>query len=96
MIAIILWHGIIKFSIWRGLDHYDSQRHGPAISHLNRVVMMYPKPIGRFHMILSEMYLHEGNFIKAEKHALIGSKINPEHEGPKQFLNKLYYKIDNQ
>ena len=96
LIAIIIWHGIIKFSIWRGLDHYDSQRHGPAISHLNRVVMMYPKPIGRFHMILSEMYLHEGNFIKAEKHALIASKINPEHEGPKQFLNKLYYKIDNQ
>jgi len=92
MIAIFIWHGFIKYSIWQGLEHHGKHRHGKAIIHLNRVVMMYPKPIGRFHLLLSEMYLNENKIEKAEKHALIAKKINPQHEAPKQLLNKIHFK----
>ena len=58
------------------------------------MVLIYPKPIGRFHLLLSEMYLDENNFKKAIKHALIAKKINPLHEAPGQLLNKINLKLE--
>ena len=56
MILVFGWHGVVKFSIWQGLDQFEKKNYFSAISHLERAVKMYPKPIGRFHMILGQMY----------------------------------------
>ena len=96
MVTIFIWHGFIKFSIWQGLDHYEKHRYKQAIIHLNRVVNIYPKPIGRFHLLLSEMYLNDDKIKHARKHALIAREINPQHEAPRQLLNKINFKLDNQ
>ena len=50
---------------------------------------MYPKPIGRFHVILGQMYLANGEIERAKNHALKSKNINPEHEAPVDLLKKI-------
>ena len=50
---------------------------------------MYPKPIGRFHVILGEMYLETGEISKAREYALKAQAITPQHEAPMELLEKL-------
>jgi len=89
LLVIFAWHGVVKFSIWQGVKKYESGNYPSAMSHLERVVKMYPKPIGRFHSILAEMYLDLGEIKLAENHALKAQTINPHHEGPKKLLEKI-------
>ena len=89
IILIFAWHGLVKFSIWQGLNHYEKHQYYSAISHFERAISIYPKPIGRFHLILSEMYLDLGEINKAQKHAIKAQEINPEYEGPKDMLDKI-------
>ena len=79
----------MKFSIWQGLDQFDKKEYAPAIKHLERAVKMYPKPIGRFHIILSQMYLEIGEIEKAQVHALKAQKINPDHDTPRDLLKNI-------
>ena len=60
-----------------------------AILHLERAVKMYPKPIGRFHMILGQMYFENGDIEKARYHAQKSQNINPNHEAPLDLLDKI-------
>ena len=57
-----------------------------SIIHLERVVNIYPQKIGKFHIILGEMYLSLEDFTNARYHAETASKINPDHNSPKQLL----------
>ena len=86
---VIAWHGVIKFSIWQGLEHFENNKYSSSISHLERVVKMYPKSIGRFHLILGQMYLKNGEKNKAKVHVLKAQKINPHHEAPLELLEKI-------
>ena len=89
IIFIFGWHGVVKFSIWNGLNQFENNNYSSAISNLERVVFMYPKPIGRFHLILGQMYMENGNIEKATNHALKAQNINPDHDAPVNFLNKI-------
>ncbi len=89
LLIIFAWHGVVKFSIWRGLDQFENHQYSSAITHLERAVTMYPKPIGRFHLRLAEMYLVNGENENAKDHALKAQKINPEHESPKELLERI-------
>ena len=80
---------MIKFSIWQGLSQYEKKEYVFAIPHLERVVKMYPKSIGRHHMILGIMYLETGDKYKALKHALKAQAINPQHDAPVELLQKI-------
>ena len=89
LILVFAWHGVVKFSIWRGLDQFENHEYSSAIPHLERAVKMYPKPIGRFHLLLSEMYLENEEIKKAREHAVKAQDINPEHEGPSELMRKI-------
>ena len=86
---VILWHGVIKFSIWQGLEQFEKNKYSSAIIHLERAVKMYPKPIGRFHLILGQMYMENGKIQKAKTHALKAQNINPDHEAPMELLQTI-------
>jgi len=86
---VISWHGVIKFSLWQGLAQYEKNKFSSAISHLERAVKMYPKSIGRFHLILGQMYLENGEKDKAKVHVLKAQNINPHHEAPVELLKKI-------
>ena len=86
---VISWHGVIKFSIWQGLSQYEKNEYETAISHLERAVKMYPNPIGRFHIILGQMYMNHGEIEKARAHAIRAQNINPHHEAPMELLKKM-------
>ena len=86
---IIAWHGVIKFSIWRGLTQYDRNEYESAIPHLERAVKMYSKSIGRFHVLLGQMYLENREIEKAKYHIQQAQKINPNHDVPIELLNKI-------
>ena len=86
---IIFWHGVIKFSIWQGLEQFEKNKYSSAISHLERAIIMYPKPIGRFHLVLGQMYLENGERDKAKIHTLKAQNINPHHEAPVELLKKI-------
>ena len=86
---VIAWHGVIKFSIWQGLSQYEKNEYETAISHLERAVKMYPKPIGRFHLILGQMYMENGEIDKARTHTIRAQNINPRHEAPMELLEKM-------
>ena len=95
LVLIFAWHGIVKFSFWKGLDDFEKNKYSSAISHLERATTMYPKSIGRFHVILGQMYLANGEIEKAKDHALKAQNINPEHEAPVDLLKKInVLKID--
>ena len=89
IIFCFLWHGAIKFSISQGLTQFDSNNYISSIAHLERAVYLYPKPIGRFHLLLGEMYLAQGDKISSLKHAKIAKNINPNHEGPIQLFEHI-------
>lgn len=89
IVLIIFWHGIIKYSMWKGIDNYDKNNYKVAIIQLERVVKMYPKSIGRFHIILGSMYLENKDFISAKHHAAIALKINPDHKAPLKLLEEI-------
>ena len=59
---IFLWHGVIKYSIWDGLHKYYTGNYKESIIALERAVTMYPKPIGKFHIFLAEMYIDKNNY----------------------------------
>ena len=86
---IISWHGVVKISIWQGLDKFEKNKYSSAISHLERAVKMYPKPIGRFHLILGQMYMENGEIEKARAHAIRAQNINPNHDAPVELLKGL-------
>jgi len=50
---------------------------------------MYPKSIGRFHLILGQMYMENGEIEKARAHAIRAQNINSHHEAPVELLKKL-------
>ena len=89
LILIFAWHGVVKFSIWQGLDKFEKNQYPSAINHLERAVKMYPKSIGRFHLILGKMYNENGETEEARAHALKALNINPYHEGPMELLKKI-------
>jgi polyferredoxin len=86
---IIAWHGVVKVSIWQGLEQYEKNKYSSAISHLERAIKMYPKPIGRFHLILGQMYMENGEVEKARAHAIRAQNINPNHDAPVELLKKI-------
>jgi len=89
ILLVFAWHGVVKFSIWRGLDQFENKQYSSAIPNLERAVVMYPKPIGRFHLMLGQMYLETEEIEKAREHALNAQKINPEHDGPRELLERI-------
>ena len=89
LMLIFIWHGVVKFSIWQGLGKFEKNKYISAISHLERAVNMYPKPIGRFHMLLGQMYLENGEIEKSKEHAIKAQNINPGHTAPMELLNKI-------
>ena len=89
LVLVFTWHGVVKFSIWRGLDKFEVHKYSSAIPHLERAVKMYPKHIGRFHLLLSEMYLENEEIKKALEHTVKAQDINPEHEGPRELMKKI-------
>ena len=80
---------MVKFSIWRVLDQYEIHEYSSAILNLERAVKMYPKPIGRFHLLLAEMYLENGENENAREHALKAQEINPEFDGPRKLIREI-------
>ena len=86
---VIIWHGVVKVSIWQGLEQYEKNKYSSAISHLERAIKMYPKPIGRFHLILGQMYMENGEVEKARAHAIRAQNINPNHDAPVELLKKI-------
>ena len=82
----VIWHGLIKYSIWQGYHSYDNQQYTKSITHLKRAVYLYPKKIGKMHMRLAEMYLIQDDSKRALKHALIAQDINPNHKSPKELI----------
>ena len=87
IVFIVLWHGTIKFSIWQGLTQFEANNYVSSISHLQRAVLLYPKPIGRFHLLLGKMYFEQGDKASSLYHAKIAKEINPEHQGPMKLIN---------
>ncbi len=89
LFLVISWHGVVKVSIWQGLEQFEKNKYSLSISHLERAVKMYPKPIGRFHLILGQMYMENGEIEKARAHAIRAQNINPHHEAPVELLKKI-------
>jgi len=89
IVIIFTWHGLIKFSIWKGIESYRNNDYQQSIPHLERAIKLYPKQIGRFHLFLAEMYIQDKQIIKAKNHALKALEINPDYEGAKKLLNLL-------
>jgi hypothetical protein len=89
IIASFLFHGMIKFSIWQGVESFEQGKFQQGIPNLKRVVTWYPKPIGRFHLMLAEMYIAQGDSERALFHAQQAQDINPHHEGPDLLLQKI-------
>ena len=89
VLILFTWHGVVKFSFWQGLEQFEKNNYPSAISHLERAVNMYPKPIGRFHVLLGKMYLENGEIGKARDHALKAQNINPHHEAPIELLKEI-------
>ena len=81
-----LWHGIIKFSIWKGIQEYESHEYRSSIYHLERATSLYFNPIGRFHTMLGIMYYELGDIKKSIKHAKKAKSINPEHLSTEQLI----------
>ena len=87
LVLLFSWHGLIKFSIWNGFRNYELKNHSTSILNLERAISIYPKKIGKFHIMLSEMYLDINNVEKALIHAKAAKKINPNHNSPDQLIN---------
>ncbi len=92
--GFFIWHGTIKYSIYQGLKSVESGNNKKAITHLERVVNIYPQPMGKYHVMLGELYLTKGDIQKAIEHTEIASKINPHHNSPKQLLELIEKQTD--
>ena len=89
--GVFVWHGTVKYSIWNGIRLYNQGDYSLSISNLERVVNLYPKKIGKFHIMLSEMYLDSNRLEDALEHALIAKQINPDHIAPKQLIKEIIF-----
>ena len=89
IVLLFLWHGTIKFSIWQGLTQFEAKNYISSISHLERAILLYPKSIGRFHLLLGEMYFERGDRTSSLYHAKIAKAINPNHDGPAQLFKRI-------
>ena len=56
---------------------------------MKRATQIYPKKIGKFHIMLSEMYLDKNNIELALNHANKAKQINPDHISSKQMLRMI-------
>ena len=84
--SLIIFHMVIKISIWRGYKYYNLKNYSTSIKYLETAVLLYPKKIGKMHLKLAEMYLFNSNETKALEHALIAKGINPKHKAPNQII----------
>ncbi len=89
IIGVFLWHGSIKYAIHTGLKAVENGDYHKAVSHLEYAVKMYPKEIGRFHLLLGKSYLEMGETEIARKHAEMANRINPNHESVKQLMGEI-------
>jgi len=89
IIIVFIWHGLIKFSIWNGLRNFNLENYRRSIYYLEIVVNLYPKNIGKFHTYLAISYLEEGNITEALNHAIESKRINPNHNAPRELINKI-------
>ena len=89
LVFVFSWHGLIKFSVWQGIQQYEKKNYHIAIYHIERVVKIYPKSIGRFHILLGKMYLENGELSKAQYYAQKAQEINPDHNAPKELLDAI-------
>ena len=89
IILFFLWHGTIKFSIWQGVNYYNKKQFDSGIAHLEIATKLYPKKIGKFHLMLGDMYYLVGNNTKALEHAMIAHNINPSYNAPIEIINNL-------
>jgi tetratricopeptide (TPR) repeat protein len=89
IVLLFVWHGTIKFSIWRGLTQFERGNHFSSISHLERAVNLYPKTIGRFHLLLGEMYFEQGDKALSLHHAKIAKNMNLNHQGPIHLIERI-------
>ena len=80
IIFIFCWHGIIKYSIWQGINSYEIKKYEEGIKHLNRVILLYPKKMSKFHLMLGHMYSEIGDTAKSFHHGKIAAKINPKYD----------------
>ena len=85
-----------RFSMDLVEETLDKSNLGELITgdyvNLERAVNLYPKKIGKFHIMLSEMYLDSNNFKDALEHAKIAERINPGHVAPKQLIEIIHSK----
>ena len=65
--------------MWRGIQEYESTNYEESINHLERVVVLYPKKMIKFHIYLSIMYYRLGDINNSINHAMIAKEINSEH-----------------
>ena len=72
-----------------GLKAVESGDCHKAVSHFEYAVKMYPKEIGRFHLLLGKSYLEMGETEIARKHAEKANRINPNHESVKQLIEEI-------
>tara|TARA_B100000945_G_scaffold316257_1_gene316823 strand:- start:310 stop:1599 length:1290 start_codon:yes stop_codon:yes gene_type:complete len=89
VLLVFMFHGLIKFSIWRGIENYEMNNYSSSIWHLERAIAIHPKPIGKFHVLLAQMYFDNNDFVNAEKHLLLAQKINPNHTSYKELFEKI-------
>ena len=85
--VVFMWHGVIKYSIWRGIHGYESGEYRSSIDNLERAISLYLNPIGKFHTMLGVMYHELGEIDKSIEHALKAKEINPEHQSTRQLIN---------
>ena len=85
--SIFLWHGVIKLSIWKGIQDYESNNYYSSINHLERAVSLYPKSIGKFHIMLGQMYYNQGDIKKSIEHAKIALVVNPNYKSTNQLYD---------
>ena len=86
MILLFTFHGIIKFSMWNGMRHYENKNYTKSILNLERVINYYPKKIGKFYLLLGMMHYDLNNNDKAIYYIRKAKEINPKHNAPKDLL----------
>jgi len=96
VVIIGLMHATIKYSLNNGERLYHKLLSGrindskveehirnESIRNLERANKLYIMKSGKRHIMLATLYLDSGNIIKAEEHANLASKINPNHKNAK-------------
>ena len=82
-------YDIIVASAKELMKSAEKQNYSTAIFHMERVMKIYPKSIGRFHIILGEMYIIQRDFKNAKFHAYEAQIINPDHEATRKLIDKI-------